>query len=266
MSVLTDLFRKAFPKSILITALVLLIALPLLNADEKKNLTVGWEPWEPYQYKAADGSYTGLDFELLKAIAEHAGYKLTYTEVPWKRHLIGIESGDIDIALGASKTQEREVYAYFTEAYRTEKAVMFVRKGDGSKYPYKSVKDLANANFQLGVTREYYYGADYEQLSKNTEFMKKVQVADNDEVNYKKLVGNRINGFFSDPYAGTAGLKKAGLLSQVEQLPMKVYEDDIFIMISKKANSTSVLNDFNKSLKELKANGTIDKIFQKYLQ
>ena len=50
------------------------------------TLTMGWENWPPYQYQT-NNTLTGLDIELIKAIVEHMGYKISFKERPWKRLL-----------------------------------------------------------------------------------------------------------------------------------------------------------------------------------
>ena len=45
------------------------------------ELSLGWEPWEPYQYKDGE-TLTGLDVELVSAIFERANCKITYVEAP----------------------------------------------------------------------------------------------------------------------------------------------------------------------------------------
>jgi len=90
-----------------------LFSLPVLA--QEKVFTAGWETWRPHQYKDEQGKMAGIDVELVKAIFEHAGYKLEFTEeVPWARHLLMLEKGKIDIATGTAKNAEREEYAYFT--------------------------------------------------------------------------------------------------------------------------------------------------------
>ena len=91
------------------------------------DLAVGWELWYPYQYRNKQQQLAGLDFDIFNAVVKEAGLNVTYTELPWKRHLHYIKTGQIDIAMGSSYTKEREQYAYFTEPYRQEIIKLFVK-------------------------------------------------------------------------------------------------------------------------------------------
>ena len=62
------------------------------------KLVMGWDPWMPYQYRAADGSVTGLDIEIASAVAAAAGCALGTHEGSWMQHLSMIEKGELDLA------------------------------------------------------------------------------------------------------------------------------------------------------------------------
>lgn len=235
-------------------------------ANCEKKIRMGWEDWNPYQYVNKKGTLTGLDIELVQAIVENMGCQIDFKEMPWKRHLLAIEKGRMDLAAGASITPERQKYANFSNPYRTESTVLYVHKGESGKYKLKTLQDIVTQKFSLGVTRGYYYGEEYTKWVKNKEFKNQIQEVHNDSFNYYKLQKKRIDGFLADPIAATAGLKGEDLLGMVEIHPMKVYSDNIYVMMSKKSVSKQFIKDFNKSLAQIKANGTHDRILKKYLQ
>jgi len=82
-----------------------------------KDLHVGWELWYPYQYRNSQQELLGLDIEIFNRILAKAGYTTEYTELSWKRHLHYIKTGEMDIAMGASLSQERRRYAIFSKPY-----------------------------------------------------------------------------------------------------------------------------------------------------
>jgi polar amino acid transport system substrate-binding protein len=229
-----------------------------------EELSFGWEDWQPYQYKDSDGQVTGLDIELSQAIFGNFDYQLALQEMPWKRHLNSIEDGSTDIAASASKTPEREEYALFSDPYRTESAVMYIRKADAGIYKFDSLEDIIGSEFKLAVTRGYYYGEEFGELMKNSEFKKNIREVNDNQLAQRQLSLNRVDGFLEDPIAATLELKEEGLLDKVEIL-MPVYSDNIYIMFSKKSVSPDIVKSFNSSLAELRANGVYDQIMNKYL-
>lgn len=236
-----------------------------LNHAVAQELTLGWTDWQPYLYKDSNQVVTGLDIELMQAIFENIGYKITLVELPWKRHLNNVEQGRTDLAASASKTPEREQYAFFSDPYRTESAVMYIRKEDVGKYEFDSLRGIIGTDFTLAVTRGYYYGEEYEELKNDPEFKKRIREVNDDQFAQRQLVRERVDGFLEDPIAATIELRDEGLLEKVS-VHMPIYADDIYVMFSKKSTTSDMVKAFNKSLAELRANGVYDQIIDKYLK
>lgn len=113
----------------------------------------------------ADQQLTGLDIELITAIASGAGTELHFEKIPWKRQLEYLKNGEVHLAMGASKTRGREEYAYYSAPYRTETIELYVRKGESSLFNFTSLEDIIGKPFQLGISRGYYYGKKFAKLT-----------------------------------------------------------------------------------------------------
>ncbi len=253
--------------SILLFGAGLIIISTLPSAWATDEFVMGWESWEPFQYKNGQGEITGLDIDLISAIMGNIDMKTSFKEMPWKRHLTLLEGGSVHIAAGASKTSEREAYAHFSDPYRTEAMVLYIRKGESKNYAdFKTLDQLPQVNFTIGVVNGYYYGENYAELIKDAAFKAKTEAVNKNELNIKKVVGGRIDGFLMDPAVATARLKEMNLLDKLEIFPVEIYEDEVHVMFSKKSTDPSVVAAFNESLKTLKANGSYLKIMNKYIQ
>ena len=155
-------------------ACVLLFPSIALGQDSRRALKSGWYPWDPYQYvvvKQDVKRLTDLDVQLVRAVFAQMGYEVAYEEVNWKQHQSDVKNGVRDIAAGAFKNPERAEYAYFSAPYRKETDVLYVRKGDASRYPFKDVLDLTRRlqqqSFRLGVINGFYYGPDIMRFINN---------------------------------------------------------------------------------------------------
>ena len=62
-----------------VISVLLFLSTNFVSAEE---LSMGWEDWQPYQYKDSDGQVTGLDIELSQAIFDNIDYQLTLEETP----------------------------------------------------------------------------------------------------------------------------------------------------------------------------------------
>lgn len=244
---------------------VLMLALSLLTTQiPAKDISVGWELWYPYQYHNKQQQLVGLDFDIFNALIKEIGVNVNYTELPWKRHLQLIISGEIDIAMGASYTKEREQDAYFTVPYRTETVRLFVRHGTKDKIKLTSLNDIIDSEYTIGIENGYYYGDTFKLLRNNKYFMSHIKDVLDLEQNVDMALKGHLDGFLVDPFTLKAFTKKYGLENEFELHPLEIYQTDINIMISKKSGTPEMLQSFNQAINKLKANGTMATILKNW--
>ncbi|GAK54741.1 ABC-type amino acid transport/signal transduction systems, periplasmic component/domain [Candidatus Moduliflexus flocculans] len=235
-----------------------------ITAQEQCQVKIAWEPWYPFQYQNANGKYTGIDIDIITAILEKMGCQYEFLEAPWARAIKETQLGRIHLLMGASKTPEREAFAYFSTPYRQESFALFVRKGDAVKYQFTSLRDMLSVPFRLGVTRGYYYGEEFAELSATPEFQAMLDEMTQDHLHYAKLIAHRIDGFLAEPMVSMIELRKKGLSDQVEMHPFRLVSNDISAMFSKQIISPEFVQTFNRYLAELQTDGTFDAILKKY--
>ncbi len=232
-------------------------------AAEKMKLIMGWQSWAPFTYQDNNNILTGLDIEIIRHIFSSAGYTVEYKKVPWARSLKWIEDGKIHIGASAMKTPEREAYAYFSAPYYKETYVLFVRKGESSKYPLKNLLDIIGSSFRLGVMRNSLYGDEFDRLMKNPEFSRHVEAVTTDEQNHKKLLAKRFDGFIQEYSRMSTDGRISGIFEKVEPL-LVIEENYLHVMFSKQATTPEIVHLFNAGLEKIQGDGTYQKIFKKY--
>ena len=237
-----------------------------VSAEPDCVLKMGWEPWKPYQYIDENMMLNGLDIEIIEAVVNNIGCRLEKKKVPWKRLLIEAETGRIDLVAGASMTEDRKKWAYFSQPYREETRVLFVLKGTSGIYKFNSLSDIIGTRFELGVNRGAYNGEMFERLMENPEFSEHVDIVTTEVQNHKKLIIGRIQGFIGDAISGTHLLRERKILDKVEIHPLKIHSSSIYVMFSKKSTTPELVENFNKSLTTLEENGIHKKIIKKYLK
>lgn len=235
-----------------------------VSSDCPKPLTLGWDLWEPYQYLDEGQKPTGLDIELVSAIVEQMGCSLAIAQMPWKQHIKAIENGSVDLAAGASKSPEREIFAFFTLPYREESIALYLRATDFGKYSPYDLEGLFESGFRLGVTRGYYYGPYYAALEKQPFFRHLISEVNYYALNYQKLLDERIDGFLDDTVSTEYSLQKERLTGKIRRHPMIIHQNPIYIMVSKKALPLQLVNRLNEGLEEIKKTGKYKKVLSKY--
>ena len=236
----------------------------LANEGPLREYAVGWELWYPYQYHNKQQKLVGLDFDIFNAIIKESNLKVKFTEIPWKRHLQYIKTGNMDMAMGASHSPEREETSYFSLPYRLEKVNLFVKKGTSEKIKLKTLSDLSTSEYMIGVEGGYFYGEEYKQLITTKEFYTHINDVIDLEQNVALLMKGHIDGFLVDPVTMKAFSEKYSLQGEFEVHPLTIYQDNIHIMLSRKSCSPETLNMINNAIKKLKENGMIAEIIHRW--
>ena len=228
------------------------------------KVLAGWELWYPYQYHDENNKLVGLDIESFDAIFKQANVEYNILELPWKRHLHMIKVGQMDVAMGASKTPEREKYADFSLPYRTEKVNLVVKAGNSQAVKLSTLDDLIGSKYLIGVEGGYYYGEEYQRLIANPQFASHISEVIDIEENVTMLLAGHLDGFLVDPNTLNAFVDKYQLKDKFEIHPLEIYQADIYIMISKKSKFNGLIDKVNQSIRTLKQQGELAKIHQQW--
>ncbi|TQV70932.1 amino acid ABC transporter substrate-binding protein [Aliikangiella marina] len=228
------------------------------------QLNMGWDPWAPYQYLTPENEVKGLEIELVSAMAKEAGCELKFVQKSWMNLLNGIRNGSIDLLGGASKTSARERFARFSDEYRNESFILYVRRGEADKFKGESLKDLLASGFKLGVTEDYIYGDEVSMLQDDPATAEKFVSVPTTEVNYYNLIQNRIDGFLEDPFVAAYTIRRKGLGDEIEAHPIRVHSGNVALMFSKKSVNEDTVIAFNEALTRLMENGEYKRILDKY--
>lgn len=229
------------------------------------QLKLGFEAWEPYQYTALDNKPAGLDIELVQAIAGQMGCDITAQQGTWMDLIGALKSGGVDLLLGASVTPARQEYAYFSDPYRQEQFVLFVRSEDVAGYPQNTLADFVGSGKKVGIISEYYYGAEFAELFKQDALKQQFVEASLGELNLARLLDQDIDGMLEDSFVGHAMLRRKGLDKQIGAHSISMGNTDVFVMFSKATVKPEQVSAFNQALTAIKADGRYNAIVQRYI-
>ncbi|MGB0495197.1 MAG: substrate-binding periplasmic protein [Kangiellaceae bacterium] len=233
--------------------------------DEAKcELILGWDPWEPYQYLTPDNHVKGLDIELIQSTASQIGCSVKFEQGEWVDLLDYLKSGKIDMLGGASKTPSRESFAIFSDPYRHESFVLYLQSESVDNFKEKSIYELMDEKFRLGITEDYIYGDAISSIQENKAYESQIISVPITEVNYYNLTQGHIDGFLEDPFVAGYTIKRKGLSTQIVPSGIKVHSGDVSIMFSKASVKPKMVERFNIALDDIKDSGEYKKILDKY--
>ena len=243
------------------------VASPTASAqtqDKSCQFTIGFDVWEPYQYIGLGKEVKGMDIELVNMVADKLNCGIEYRQDSWGNLLSLLKAGKIDMVLGASITEERKAFALFSEAYRSEEFLLYIRAEEVHKHRQASVVDFVLDNNKIGTIGEYYYGEELSGLMDDEKYGKQFQPVFMGEINLARLLDGDIDGFLEDSFVGASLVRRKGLAKYITPHQAKISTGDVYVMFSRATISPQKVNDFNQALIELKNNGDYDKLVTKY--
>ena len=205
----------------------------------------------PYEYVDENNEVAGIDADIAAAIAEKLGMELEITDMAFDSLIPALQSDTIDIVLaGMTVHPERAEQVNFTDSYATGVQVIIVPEGSDIASP----DDLEGKNIgvQTGTTGDLYCTDDYGQ-----EFVKQF---DNGPLAVAALVNGQVDCVVIDNepaknyVAANQGLKILDTAYANEEYAAAIAKDN-----------TELFEQVNAAIQELKEDGTIDSIIEKYI-
>jgi len=215
-------------------------------------LTMGTNAaFPPYEYKDGD-TIVGIDAEIAQALADKLGLQLEIVDMDFSSLITSIQSGKIDMSLaGMTVTEERKQNVDFTDSYATGVQVIIVK--DDSDIA--SVDDLEGKliGVQEGTTGHLYCSDDYgeENVIAYTNGATAVQALLQDKVDCVVIDQQPAKAFVE----ANEGLKI---------LDTEYITEDYAAAVSK--DNPALTAALNTALQELKDDGTVQAILDKYIK
>lgn len=221
------------------------------DSEEKDTLIMATNAeFPPYEYyKGQD--IVGIDVEIAQEIAKYLKCEIKIEDMEFKGVLAAVQSGKADFALaGLTDNEERRQNVDFSESYATGVQVILVREGS----PIKTPDDLKGkiVGVQEATTSDIYITEDLgeefvERYPKGADAVQALLSGKIDAV----VIDNEPAKSFKDSKEGLAILDS------------EYVTEDYAIAVQK--GNTKMMEKINEAIKALKADGTIQKILDKYI-
>ncbi|MDE6260862.1 MAG: ABC transporter substrate-binding protein [Oscillospiraceae bacterium] len=209
----------------------------------------------PYEMVTDDGGFEGIDVEVATEIAKKLGLELVVDDQAFTAALTAAANGQSDIVMaGVTVNDERKETLAFTDTYATGVQVVIVKEGSDVTMDNLGEKMIG---CQKGTTG-YIYASDTPENGGYGE--DHVIGYDNGAMAVEALKGGQIDCVIIDNEPAKAFVAANEGLTLLEG--NWVLED---YAIGVKKDNTALLDAVNGALKELIADGTVQKIVDKYI-
>ena len=222
-----------------------------LNTVNAGKLTMSTNAeFPPYESTDDAGQFIGIDVEIAQAIADKLGLELQIDDMDFDAALLAAQNGKSDIVMaGVTVNEERLAVMNFSDSYSTGVQSVIVK--EGSTVTLDNLGDHMIGT-QRGTTGNIYCSDDYGD--------EHVVAYDNGITAVQALVNGQVDAVvIDDAPARSLVAANNGLVI----LDTEYAVEDYAIGISK--SNTGLLDAVNGALAELKADGTVQGIVDKYI-
>ncbi len=239
--VLWDLLRSGEVKEILERYSLLEFVKPA-NYVELANIN-----WPPYEF-VEDGSWKGIDAELVSRVLRDMGYEVEILRMNWSRIMEYLRKGIIDGTFSLIETPDRREFLYFSDEPISSGIDGFLHR--------RSVEVDPEKPLLCGYVRGY----AYKDLLEGTNFVP-VPVSD-DETGVKLLAAGRLDLFLVNNLVGKYYSRKHGL--DLEFTPAS--EVRLYRLALSKVDEfhERILEEFSRRLRIFKKTKDYEEILEEY--
>lgn len=219
------------------------------RGELRVGLSADYAPMEFEHTVNGKTEYAGVDIDLAKKIAKDNNLKLKIVNMSFDSLLGALKTGKIDIIIsGMTSTPERKKQVDFSDSYMMTKNIMLVKKDKVNEY--KDIKDFNNKKVgaQKGTEQEKIAQTEIENASiTSLSRLPDVILA---------LKSGKVEGAVVEKPVAEAYLKQNPKLG-ISNVKFNEEEKDTVIAVPK--DSPKLLSQINKTIKEVKDKGLIDK-------
>lgn len=199
---------------------------------------------------------SGIDMEIMNAIAKDQGFTVTYNPIGFKSALGAVSAGQADaIMAGCSINDERKETFDFTEAYFETTVTM----GVSANSDIKSLEDLKGKKVAIKTGTS---GAEFAKEVMDKYGFTITEFATSPVMYQDVIIGNSAACFEDYPVI-KYNIQQGAKMTVIEDIKEKPTQYGVGV---KKGKNPEFIELFNKGLANIKADGTYQKIVDSYIK
>ena len=228
------------------------------SSGVSKTVVVGTEPaYPPFETRGPNGEFEGFDMDLVRAVGQRAGFEVQFKDMGFDALIPALGAGQVQmIASALSITDERRKVVDFSDPYVEAGLGLTVRMNETA---VKGVADLAGKTVAVQSATT---GAMAAEKLKAEGKLANIKYFPSAPLAILELTRGGVDAVINDRPASEA------YLAQVPgqgKLLAEVIQSDSYGLAVRKGNA-ELLAKVNDALRQLKADGTIDRLKAKHFK
>jgi len=226
-----------------------------ITSAEGQPYAVGIDTsYAPFEFQTG-GEYTGIDIELMTAIAELHGFEIEFNPMNFDEIIPALEAGDLDIAIaGMSITEERQEVVDFSDPYFDAGLALAVPVDNTE---INSLEDLEGevVGVKNGTTGSKFLYDNRE------EFGYRISSFDESPTMFAEMENDYLDAVVEDYPVIAYAISTRDLEIKIVEERLTTEQYGIAVL---KGENDELLEQINAGLQELRDNGKYDEILNKY--
>ena len=249
-------------KLLTVSILGVAMAAGTAQARDYDHVRIGVDvPYEPMEYRGADGELTGFDIDLGNALCAEIGVTCEWIEQEWDGIIPGLLARNYDAIMSSmSINEERRQTVLFSDSYITIPGAWFAPPGSEIEEISEETLTDKSIGVQRGTTFDSYVTDNYSGVASISRY----STADDMVLD---LQAQRLDIVFLEFIVGQATLLDAHedqfqVVGEMVSEPEEYFGEGFGIAFRQR--DTALAERFNEALATLKEDGTYDEIYQRY--
>ena len=209
----------------------------------------------PLSFAGPDGQPVGYSVELVAAISREMGFPAVYVQAPWEKLYAQFQAGELDVLPSLAYTAERDRFIDYSVPHLVLYGAAFVRP-DGP--PLRTAEDLRN--LRVGIQRDSFSAGFLRQRGWDTHpvYIDTLREA------IQAVADNRCDVVLAVGLVGQKLIRELRLTNVItSEVPFPEFNFNLHLGV--RAGDSDRLATLNEGLARIKANGTYDPIYEKWI-
>ncbi len=245
-------------------ALALVLALPVaVQVDsaraEGESIAIAVEDkdWSPY-YLWRDGELEGACAEVAAGAIRYMGFEPRFERYPWVRILLLLKRQDIEAALCATRTEEREAFSHYPKEELLFFDTTLIVRSDSA---FEDLESAIQAGQRFGIIKGYSFGGADDFLE--DAGMTRVEVPNRDAL-LKLLMRGRVDAVLDSSLPILYDAQRLDLEGEFRALYPPLATTPTYLMFSQAPGNAELTQRFSDALQAYKLTPDYAAIRKKY--
>nr|WP_315248781.1 transporter substrate-binding domain-containing protein [uncultured Duganella sp.] len=214
-------------------------------------------------YKAGDGSWTGIDKDVVDEVARRMGCTIDSSTDSRVRIWAGLRGGNIDMSVSSVSTPEREKFSRVVP-YLSEHNYVLLHKDVNAR---SMDEFLADASIKIGVIKTFRHGKAYDAWLDQLRAQGRVYEAPDYEALLRLFKLKRVHAVMAIASGWYPLLKHEQLAGTYRIMDWAPPKDNVVggLILSRQHVDDALAARFSQTIRAMREDGTLKRIFERHL-